>query len=109
MICMGMLCLVYLVCSMRTNLIFFLIFFTLTPAFGLLAGTFLQLGQGNAAVAAKCQEAAGAFTFVTCLLGWYIFLAIMLASVDFPFSLPIVDLSGMIKGASEKRKVEHVD
>ena len=109
MICMGILCLVYLICSMRTNLVFFLIFFTLVPAFGLLAGTFIHTAQGNAAIASKCQEAAGAFAFVTCLLGWYIFLAIMLASVDFPFSLPIVDLSGMIKGASEKQKVDHVE
>lgn len=109
MIAMGMLCLVYLVCSMRTNLVFFLIFFTLVPAFGLLAGTFFNAAEGNAATAAKCQEAAGAFAFVTCLLGWYIFFAIMLASVDFPFSLPIVDLSGMIKGASEKQKVDHVE
>ncbi|KAJ8109594.1 hypothetical protein OPT61_g7342 [Boeremia exigua] len=109
MICMGLLCFVYLICSLRTNLIFFLIFFTLIPAFGLLAGTFLNAAQGKAAVAAKCQEAAGAFAFITCLLGWYIFLAIMLASVDFPFSLPIVDLSGMIKGASEKQKVNHVE
>ena len=109
MIAMGMLCLVYLVCSMRTNLVFLLIFFTLVPAFGLLAGTFFNAAEGNAATAAKCQEAAGAFAFVTCLLGWYIFFAIMLASVDFPFSLPIVDLSGMIKGASEKQKVDHVE
>ena len=106
---MVMLCLVYLVCLMRTNLVFFLIFFTLIPAFGLLAGTFLNLAQVNAATASKCQEAAGAFAFVTCLLGWYIFFAIMLASVDFPFSLPIVDLSGIIKGASEKQKVDHVE
>ena len=109
MICMCLLCLVYLVCSLRTNVVFFLIFFTLMPAFGLLGGAFLQLAQGNAATAAKCQEAAGAFAFVTCLLGWYIFLAIMLASVDFPFELPIGDLSGAIKGASEKRKTDHVD
>lgn len=122
---MGILCFVYLICSIRTNLVFFLIFFTLVPAFGLLAGTFLQVAKGNAAVAAKCMEAAGAFTFITCLLGWYIFLAIMLASVDFPFDLPrksplcstnvtcfantavVFDLSGMVKGASEKRKINH--
>jgi succinate-acetate transporter protein len=88
MISMGMLCLVYLICSIRTNLVFFLIFFTLVPAFGLLAGTFFQTAKGNLAIAAKCEEAAGAFTFVTCLLGWYILMAIMLASVDFPFDLP---------------------
>jgi len=109
MICMGLLCLVYLVCSIRTNLIFFLIFFTLVPAFGLLAGTFLQIANGQAALAAKLQEAAGAFTFITCILGWYIFFAIMLASVDFPLDLPLVDLSGMVKGASEKKKINHVE
>lgn len=109
MISMGILCLIYLVCSMRTNLVFFLIFFTLVPAFGLLAGTFLNLAEGNTTTAAKCQEAAGAFAFVTCILGWYIFFAIMLAAVDFPFSLPIVDLSGLVKGASEKQKVDHIE
>lgn len=88
MIAMALLCFVFLICSIRTNLVFFLIFFTLVPAFGLLAGAYLNAGKGNAAVAAKCQEAAGAFTFVTCLCGWYILMAIMLASVDFPFDLP---------------------
>jgi len=109
LIMMGILCLVYLVCSIRTNLIFFLIFFTLVPAFGLLAGSYLQLANGQAALAVKLAEAAGAFTFVTCLCGWYIFFAIMLASVDFPFDLPLVDLSSVVKGASEKRKVDHME
>ncbi|KAH3915584.1 hypothetical protein HBI56_148140 [Parastagonospora nodorum] len=109
MIAMGILCFIYLICSIRTNLIFFLIFFTLVPAFGLLAGAFLHAAKGNAAIASKCQEAAGAFTFVTCMCGWYILLAIMLASVDFPFDLPLVDLSGVIKGASEKRKIDHIE
>jgi hypothetical protein len=88
MIAMGILCLIYLICSIRTNLIFFLIFFSLVPAFGLLAAAFLHAAKGNAGIAGKCQEAAGAFTFVTCMCGWYILLAIMLASVDFPFDLP---------------------
>jgi succinate-acetate transporter protein len=88
MICMGILCLIYLVCSIRTNLVFFLIFFTLVPAFGLLAGAFLNAAEGHVAIALKCQEAAGAFTFVTCMCGWYILFAIMLASVDFPLDLP---------------------
>ncbi|KAG9191651.1 hypothetical protein G6011_10385 [Alternaria panax] len=103
LIMMSILCLVYLICSIRTNLIFFLIFFTLVPAFSLLAGSYLQAANGRAALAAKLAEASGAFCFVTCLCGWYIFLAIMLASVDFPLDLPLVDLSSVISGASEKR------
>lgn len=88
MIMMGILCFIYLICSIRTNLIFFLIFFTLTPAFCLLAGSYLQAANGDASLSSKLAEASGAFCFVTCLCGWYIFFAIMLASVDFPFDLP---------------------
>jgi succinate-acetate transporter protein len=99
---MGILCLVYLVCSIRTNLIFFLIFFTLVPAFGLLAGSYLQLANGQPRLAAKLAEASGAFCFITCLCGWYIFFAIMLASVDFPLSLPrkFILLVGLEKRAN---------
>lgn len=87
-IAMGILCFVFLICSIRTNLLFFLIFFTLVPAFGLLAGNYFHLARGNADLAKSLREAAGAFCFVACLCGWYIFFAIMLASVDFPFDLP---------------------
>ena len=48
------------------------------------------------------KQAGGAFTFVTSMAGWWIFLAIMLASVDFPIALPVGDLSSVIKGASDK-------
>jgi hypothetical protein len=39
-------------------------------------------------MAYNCQVAGGAFTFVTCILGWYLFFVIMLAALDFPFQLP---------------------
>ena len=45
-------------------------------------------GMGNMAYAHTLQEAGGAMAFVVCLLGWYLFTALMLASVDAPFSLP---------------------
>lgn len=91
---MGFLCFVYLICSLRTNLVFVGIFFTLVPAFGCLAGVYWHLAQayaGDAAAAVTAQKllvAAGALTFVTDVLGWWIFAAILLAAVDFPFSLP---------------------
>lgn len=109
LISMGVLCFIYLICSLRTNLVFFMIFFNLVCAFGLLSGSYLQATKGKTALAGRLQEAAGAFQFVTCLFGWYIFLAIMLASVDFPLSLPLVDLSTIVKGASERRKVDHIE
>lgn len=85
---MGLMCLVYLICSVRTNLVFFMIFLTLVFAFAMLAGAYWQLNNGNTVLASRLQEAGGAFAFCTCIFGWWIFIAIMLASLDFPFSIP---------------------
>jgi len=85
---MGVLCFVYMICALRTNVVFVLIFATLVPAFGCLAGAYWQLALGNAALATKLQVVAGALTFITDMCGWWIFFAILLASLDFPFQLP---------------------
>lgn len=112
---MGVLCFIYLICSLRTNVVFVVIFFTLVIAFGLLAGAYWQLANafGNPALTAsrlalagRLQKAAGGVTFVTCMAGWWIFFAIMLAALDFPFQIPVGDLSTMIKGFSEKQKAK---
>lgn len=97
---MGLLCLVYLICALRTNIIFVGIFLTLVLAFGLLSSVFWHGAQGIAVP--RQQTAAGALTFITSLLGWYLFFVQLLASVDFPLNLPVGDLSHLIKGASEK-------
>ena len=85
---MGVLCFVYTICALRTNVVFVGILGLLVPAFGLLAAAYWYLAEENMAMAATCQLAGGAVAFVVCLLGWYIFTSIMLASLDFPFSLP---------------------
>lgn len=115
---MGLLCLVYFICSLRTNVVFALIFITLVIAFGCLAGAYWHLalayGAGaspayaasQAHTASRLLVAAGAVTFVTDMCGWWIFFAIMLAALDFPFQIPVGDLSGLIKGASERRKAK---
>ncbi|KAL8992967.1 MAG: hypothetical protein Q9188_007453 [Gyalolechia gomerana] len=108
----SMICLVFLICSLRTNIAFFVIFFTLVCAFGCLAGAYFNFAlvyenATNVAAATRAGRlvvAGGAFTFVTSLAGWYIFFAIMLASLDFPLQVPVGDLSTMIKGASERVK-----
>ncbi|MCJ1368152.1 hypothetical protein MMC16_007293 [Acarospora aff. strigata] len=99
---MGVLCLVYLICALRTNVVFLVIFATLVVAFSLLAGTYWHLALGNAAFAGKLQVAAGAVCFVTCMAGWWIFLAQMLAAVDFPIQIPVGDISHLIPGASSR-------
>ncbi|KAF2774475.1 hypothetical protein EJ03DRAFT_340597 [Teratosphaeria nubilosa] len=103
---MGLLCLIYMICALRTNVVFFIIFLTLVPAFACLAGAYWHIGQGNTALADTLTITAGALTFVTDIAGWYIFAAILLASLDFPFSLPVGDLSRFVKGASERQKMK---
>lgn len=100
---MDVLCTVYCIVSVRTNVVFFLIFLLLIPTFSCLVYVFFGLSMTPIPVFhANALIAAGALAFVISMLGWYIFGAILLASVDFPFSLPVGDLSHIIKGASEK-------
>lgn len=101
---MGVLCFIYMIVAIRTNIVFVLIFLLLVPAFGCLAGFFFRLGEG--VVDMTLQKAAGGLTFVVSLLGWYLFFVQLLAAVDFPLNLPVGDLSRFIKGASERAKGE---
>lgn len=96
---MGVLCFVYMIVSLRTNIVFFLIFLLLIPAFGCLAGFFWTHGANESLL-----TAAGALTFIICLLGWYLFFVQLLAAVDFPLNLPVGDLSRFVKGASDRKK-----
>ncbi|KAK1708421.1 hypothetical protein CaCOL14_008131 [Colletotrichum acutatum] len=105
---MGLICVVFLICSLRTNIVFFVIFLTLVAAFGLITAAYWFLAMdytSNAAYAAKLLQAAGACAFVTCAAGWWLIFAILLASLDFPLELPVGDLSRVIRGKSEKSQV----
>ncbi|KAJ4396585.1 hypothetical protein N0V93_000806 [Gnomoniopsis smithogilvyi] len=102
---MGVVCFIFLVCSLRTNICFSVIFFTLVMNFIMLTTAYWLLAEdylGNAAKAGRFIKAGGAFAFVTCMSGWWIFFAILLESVDFPFSLPLGDLSTVIKGKRDR-------
>lgn len=88
LVSMGVLCLIYAICALRTNLILFLILILLVPAFSCLTAGYFLLALKEEAVALNLIIAGGALAFVICMLGWYIFAAILLASVDFPISLP---------------------
>ena len=101
---MGLLSFMYLVCALRTNLVFVAIFLGLLLTFVILTGAYWQLALGNNALAQKLQVAAGAFGFMATLAGWWIFFAQMLASVDFPFQIPVGDISHLITPMSERVK-----
>lgn len=38
------------------------------------------------------------------IIGWYLLLALMLTTVDFPFNLPVGDLSHIIPSGTELRQ-----
>ncbi|KAK6542843.1 hypothetical protein TWF694_006783 [Orbilia ellipsospora] len=100
----GFICLVFLVCSLRTNIVFVILFTGLELTFGLLTGVYFYAAEGNASTAHRLTVGAGACALVAGVCGWYIFVAQLLAALDFPFELPVGDLSGFILSATERRK-----
>lgn len=101
---MGVLCLVYAICALRTNVVFVVIFVTLIFTFGFLAAAYWYAASGNLHLSHVYTVAGGAFAFVTAMAGWWLFFALMFESVDFPISIPVGDLSTLMKGRSEKIK-----
>jgi hypothetical protein len=49
------------------------------------------------------KQAGGALLFAIVIPEWYLLLSQMLVAIDFPFSLPIGDLSTKIRGASANK------
>lgn len=118
---MGILVVVYAIAAIRTNIAFFLIFLTLiptcklTPSFpstyancctivGCLAGAFFTLAKGDVAAATTYQHVGAGLLLAATLIGWYIFLALVLLAVDFPILVPLGDLSTKIPGYSERQQ-----
>ncbi|KAJ6151180.1 hypothetical protein N7470_007774 [Penicillium chermesinum] len=95
---------VYLMCSIRTNVSLFLALFFLVITFALFAAVYFQNALGNTATAAKLQVAGGACNFVVCLPIWHIFIAQICEAVDFPFAIPVGDLSTIVIGRSQKAR-----
>ncbi|KAH8167783.1 hypothetical protein CIB48_g416 [Xylaria polymorpha] len=103
---MTILCVMYLICSIRTNIAFVVVFLTLVIAFGLITGAYWALAQdytANAAFAANLLEGAGAASFVCTAASWWILFTLMFASVDMPFTLPLGDLSTRVPSASDRK------
>ncbi|KFY50175.1 hypothetical protein V496_09536 [Pseudogymnoascus sp. VKM F-4515 (FW-2607)] len=99
---MGLLCAFYFICSLRTNVVFATIFFSLVIALGLLNAGHWQIAQGKENIAANIDIAAGATAFISAICGWYLLLSQLLEALDFPIQLPIGDLSGFIQSRSQK-------
>ena len=100
----GILCVIYTVAALRTNVCLVLILSSFDVAFPLLTASYWYAGHGNLGPAINCQKAGGAFAFVGGLVGWYLFISLVLDGVDFPISLPVGDLSQIIRGRSDRNK-----
>lgn len=95
---------IFLICSTRTNLFFFLIFIVATMGFGFATGSFWQIANGNMTVAGQLLVGCGACFWAAAMMGWYLLAAMMIPIMELPIpSLPIVDLSTVIK--PKKRKM----
>lgn len=103
---MGLLSLIFLICSLRTNLVFVSIFFGLMMLFAVLTGSYWNTAIGSVELAKQQQFVAGGFGIMATSAGWWIFLAQMLASVDFPIQLPVGDISHLITPWSAKVKAK---
>ncbi|CZT52651.1 related to Y.lipolytica GPR1 protein and Fun34p [Rhynchosporium secalis] len=103
---MGLLSVIFLIFSLRTNVIFVIVFIGASLGFLLAAASFWTTALRMTIGATLLKATGGAF-FVAAMMGWYLLVAIMFARLDLPWGLskiPVGDLSTLIKGASQTQK-----
>ena len=74
------------------NLVYIGIFFTVQMAFTLVAASYFATADGHASTALGLKKAAGAFAFLSGLLGYYTVANLMCQEAMF-FSFPMGDTS----------------
>lgn len=99
---------IFLIGSLRTNLVFIIIFIFATIGFGLGAGAFFHLSRGNIVVGTRLATGLGACFFATGVLGFYFLLALVVAIMELPIpDIPVGDMSTIIKAKSRGVIKEH--
>ncbi|MCJ1478232.1 hypothetical protein MMC13_006909 [Lambiella insularis] len=101
---MGLLSFIYLICSLRTNVMFVVVFAGLMIGFLVEAGAYWNNALGNTELGSTLFVGAGALYFVADLAGWWVLFSQLLQSVDFPIQIPVGDISHLIKGYSDRPK-----
>ncbi|KAE9363559.1 GPR1/FUN34/YaaH-class plasma membrane protein-like protein [Stipitochalara longipes BDJ] len=88
---------IFLLGSLRINIPFVIVFFTLIFVFSFFAAGFYQLRYDPSAAglahAVYYFKIAGGFGFVTMIMGWYLAIITVCASTGVPCPLPVFDLS----------------
>ena len=94
---LSVLSLAFLMGSLRTNLVFVIIFVLATIGFATAGAAFFYIAEGAAATANTMLVTTGACFFVAALLGWYLFFGAIIAIMELPIpDLPVFDLSTVI-------------
>ncbi|RMZ77575.1 hypothetical protein DV737_g4260, partial [Chaetothyriales sp. CBS 132003] len=89
----GFALLTFFVLSIKTNLVFALIFLLVTMGAWVLSGAYWKLSTGDYGAAGHLQKAGGALIFAAGALGWYMTIVMMAAEMQYSISLPVGDLS----------------
>ncbi|KAK5019084.1 GPR1/FUN34/yaaH family-domain-containing protein [Cryomyces antarcticus] len=97
---MGVVTFCFMICAIRTNIVLFMVLLILVIAFGCLSGAYWQFAEGNVVEGGKLVVAGGACALAFSMLAWYLLLVQLLEAVDFPFTLPVGDLSTVVPGKS---------
>ncbi|KAK9467065.1 GPR1/FUN34/yaaH family-domain-containing protein [Lipomyces arxii] len=93
---------ILLICSVRTNIAFLSLFICLEATFLCLTIGYFTLAEGHSQLGQNIVHAGGGCALACGCVGFYIFLVLMLVAVDFPFLLPVGDLSHLMKGYQQK-------
>ena len=93
----GLLSFVFFICSLRTNVCLVILFLAYTIAFPLLAAAEWTHAQDQIALSNRLMVGGGAACFVVSMCSWWAMIGGLLDSVDFPFSLPMGDLSSVVR------------
>ncbi|EXM20314.1 Acetate transporter GPR1/FUN34/SatP family [Fusarium oxysporum f. sp. vasinfectum] len=80
---------IFLIASLRTNIIFVWIFVTVDATAWCLAGSNFAAGAGETDLALRLAKAGGALLFACASAGWYLLLVQLLEGVGYQRSLPV--------------------
>jgi uncharacterized protein len=89
-------------------LVFVLIFVSATTGFGFAAAALFYTAEGKTDIATTCLIGTGAGFFAADMLGWYLFLGMVIDIMELPLpSLPVFDLTNVIK--AKKKSAEKME
>jgi hypothetical protein len=77
----GVLSSIFLICSLRTNIVFVFIFIGATLGFYLAAGAFWTLAQGKVVLGGRLLQGTGGSFFVAAMAGRYLLAAVIFAEL----------------------------